>query len=70
MRIPVSCCFLSCVLDVDLFASFLLFLLFFDFDLDITCFILSFSCGYYAVSWVSVSTATRLAYLYLDTYVC
>ena len=35
---------------------------FFDFDLDIACFILSFSCGYYAVSSVSVSAATRLGY--------
>ena len=43
---------------------------FFDFDLDIVCFILSFSCGYYAVSSVSVSAATRSAYdMYLDTYV-
>ena len=35
-------------------------------------FILSFSCGYYAVSSVSVSAATRLAYsydTYLDAYV-
>ena len=33
------------------------------------CFILSFSGGYYAVSSVSVSAATRLAYdMYLDTY--
>ena len=45
---------------------FLLFLPFFDFDLDIVCFILSFSCGYYAASSVSVSAATRLTY---DTYV-
>ena len=47
---------------------FLLFLLFFDFDLDYyeIVFILSFSgCYYYAVSSVSVSAATRLAY---DTY--
>ena len=43
------------------------FSLFFDFDLDIVCFILSFSCGYYAVSSVSVSAATRLAY---DIYMC
>ena len=40
---------------------------FFDFDLDIVCFVLSFSCGYYAVSSVLVSAATRLAYyMYLD----
>ena len=43
--------------------------LFFDFDLDIIWFILSFSCGYYAVSSVSVTAATRLACdMYLDTY--
>ena len=43
---------------------------FFDLDLGIVCFILSFSCGYHAVSSVSVSAATRLAYdMYLDTYV-
>ena len=70
MRIPLACCLLSCVADVDLSSFFLLFLPFFDFDLDIVCFILSFSCGYYAVSSVSVSAATRLAYdMYLDTYV-
>ena len=36
-------------------------------------FILSFSCGYYAVSSVSVSAATRLAYMYMyncDFFVC
>ena len=38
-----------------------LFFDFFDFDLDIVCVILS-SCGYYAVSSVSVSAATGLAY--------
>ena len=69
MCIPLACCFLSCVLNVDLF--YFSSLPFFDFDLDIVCFILSFSCGYYAVSSVSVSAATRLAYdMYLDTYVC
>ena len=46
---------------------FLLFLPFFDFDLDIACFILSFSCGYYSVSSVSVSAATRFPY---DMYIC
>ena len=39
---------------------------FFDLDLDIFCFILSFSCGYYsysdAVSSFSVSAATRLTH--------
>ena len=44
---------------------FLLFLPFFDFDLDIV-FIPSFSCGYYGVSSASVSAAIRLAY---DIYV-
>ena len=51
---------------------FFLFLPFFDFDLDIVCFILSFSCGYYAVSSVPVFAATRLAYniyMYLDIHV-
>ena len=50
---------------------FLLFLSFdfFDFDSDIVCFILS-SCGYYAVSSVSVSATTRLAYdMYVFWYV-
>ena len=43
---------------------------FFDFDLDTVCFILSFSCGYYAASSVSVSAATCLACdMYLDMYV-
>ena len=42
---------------------------FFGFDLDIVCFILSFSCEHYAVSSVSVSAATRLEYgMYLDPY--
>ena len=62
--------YLSRVHGVDFFLSFLIFLPFFDFDLDIVCFILPFSCGYYAVSSVSVSAATRLAYyMYLGTYV-
>ena len=72
MRILLACCLLSGVLDVNLFLFFLLFLSFFDYDLDIVCFILSFSCGCYAVSSVAVSAATRLAYdiyMYLDTYV-
>ena len=69
MRIPLACCLLSCVVDIDLCLFFLLFLPFFDFDLDIVCFILSFSCGYYAVSSVSVSAATRLAHdAYLDLH--
>ena len=43
----------------------------FDFDLDIIRFIPSFSFVYYAVTSVSVSAATRLAYdtvMYFDTY--
>ena len=70
----------SCVADIGLSLFFLIFHPFFDFDFDIACFILSFSCGYYAVSSVSVSAATRLAYalrmipiyqvcMYLDTCV-
>ena len=72
MRIPLACCLLSCVVDVDIVSVFfLLFLPFFDFDLDIVCYILSFSCGYCAVSSVAVSAATRLSYdiytsMYLD----
>ena len=66
---------LSRVADVELSLFFLLFLPFFDFDFPALVFMLSFSCGYYAVSSVSVSAATRLAcsydirYMYLDTYV-
>ena len=70
MCTPLALCLLSCVLDVDFF-FFLLFLPFFDFDLDIVCFILSFSCGY-SVSSFSVSAATSLTYMihmYLDAYV-
>ena len=70
MHIPRACCLLSCALDVDLFVLFLVFRLFSEFDLDVVCFILSFSCGYYAVSSVPVSAGTRLAYdMYRDTYV-
>ena len=67
---------LSCVADVDLtFNFFLLFLPFFSISIWTSfVFILSFSCGYYAVSSVSLSAATRLAYdihqgctKYLDT---
>ena len=68
MRIPLACCLLALLMLT--YSCFLLFLPFFDFDSDIVCFILSFSCGCYAVSSVSVSAATRLAYnTYLDTYV-
>ena len=61
MRVPLACCLLSCVV-VDLFLFFLLFLPSFDFDLDIVCFMLSFSCGHYAVSSVPLSAASRLAH--------
>ena len=66
MRIPLACCLLSCVLAVDLFYFSSLPSLLSISILDIVCFILSFSCGYYAVSSVSVSAATRVAY---DVYV-
>ena len=65
MRIPLtcspflrSCCFIN-------FSCFSLPFPFFDFDWDIVfvSFCL-FSCGYYAVSSVSVSAATRLAYVW------
>ena len=52
---------------------YLIYIIFYsvlDFDWNIVSYILSFSCGYYAVSSVPVSAATRLAYcIYLDTYV-
>ena len=69
MRIPLACClFLAFLLFI--YFSFLIFFPFFDFDLDIVYVTLSFSCGYYAVSSVSVSAATRLAYdMYLDTLI-
>ena len=66
VRVLSPCMLSSCVLDVDLSLFLLLFLPFFDFDLDSVCFILSFSCGHYAVSSISVSAATRLAY---DMYI-
>ena len=67
---PLRAVFFLALLMLTYLYFFLLFLPFFDFDLDIACFILSFSCGYYAVSSVSVSAATRVAYdMYLDTYV-
>ena len=69
MRILLECCLLSCVVYVDLLILFfLVFLPFFDFDLDIVCFFLSFSCGCYAFSTVSVFGATLSAYD-LYTYV-
>ena len=52
--------------DVPLlfFLLFLPFVDFFHFDLDIVCFTLSFSCGYYAVSSVSAFAVTGFS---LDT---
>ena len=52
-----------CLAFLPFFPVFFLFLSFFAFafDLDVVCFILSFSCGYYAVSSLSVFAATRLA---------
>ena len=70
MRIPLACCLLSCVLAVDLFYFSSLPSLLSISILDIVCFILSFSCGYYAVSSVSLSAGTLLTYdiyTYLDT---
>ena len=73
---PEECAFtlayslLPCVLAIDLFYFSSLPSLFSISILDIVCFILSFSCGYYAVPSVSVVSVTRLAYdMYLDTYV-
>ena len=67
MRIPLACCllfFLFRVVDVDLSLFFLLFLPFFDFDLDSVCFHRVFFLWvlYYTVSSVSVFAATCLAY--------
>ena len=69
MRIPLACCFLSCVANVTYLHFF-----FSTFPVSTSiwgafAFILSFSCGYYAVSSVSVSAATRLAYSH-DIYIC
>ena len=69
MGIPLACCLLFCVVAFLLFFLFLLFLPFFAFDLDVVCFMLSFSCGYYAVSSVLVSAGTRLAYD-ICIYIC
>ena len=67
---PLRAVFFLALLILTYSSIFILFLAFFDFDLDMVCFILSFSCEYYAVSSVSISAATRLAYdVYLDTYV-
>ena len=65
MRIPLACClFLRCWLIFIFFFSSL------PFSISIWAsfvFVLPFSCGYYTVSSVSVSAATRLAY---HIYMC
>ena len=62
MYLPLRAAFFPAFLLFYFLFFFLLFLLIvFGFDLGIVCFILSFSCGSYAVSSVSVSAATRLA---------
>ena len=58
---PCKSAYYTCVLSPCVLALFYL-LPFFNIDLDVVCFILSFSCGYDAASSVSVSVATRLAY--------
>ena len=64
--------FLSCVrCRCWLIFVFLLFLPFFDFDMDSVCFHPVFPCGDCAVSSVSVSAVTRLAYSYTSIwYIC
>ena len=70
MRIPLACCLLSCVLDDDLVLFFLLFLSFFEFYLDMVCFILSFFLRVPCCLLGFGSAATRLVYdMYLDTFV-
>ena len=73
MRIPLAFCLLS---SFSRWWCWLIFTFFFSsFHFSISSwtsfvFILYFSCGYCAVSSVSVSAATRLAYdMYLNTYV-
>ena len=65
MRIPLACCLLSSFFLALLMLTCLFFFPSLSFSISIWTsfvFILSFSRGYYAVSSVSVSTATRLAY--------
>ena len=66
LRIPLACCLLYCVIA---FIYFIVILFpFFDFDLDVVCF-LSFSCGYYyavsdlfqLLSWVAFLPTTPLS---------
>ena len=65
LHIPVACCLLACV-DVDLFLCFLLFLPFFDLDLDFVCFILSFLAG--AMLSPRFRFLVRLVYFACDMY--
>ena len=64
LRISLAYRLLSCLeFLVFIYFIFLLFLpCFFDFDFDAVRFMLSFFCGYYAASSISVSVATRLSY--------
>ena len=66
MRVPLACCLLYSFYIALLMLTYPhFFLLFLPFSISIWTsfvFILFFSCGYYAVSSVSVSAATRLAY--------
>ena len=48
--IPLVCCLLAFLMLIFFFFSFLSSFPFFDFDLDIVCFIQSFSCGYAVLS--------------------
>ena len=64
------CVLSSCVADDDLSLFYSSLPSLFRFRFGHRLFSSSFSCAYYAVSSVSVSAATRLAYdMYLDTYV-
>ena len=85
LKYAYSPCVLSSFLRCWCWLIFIFFFSSFPFSISIWTsfvFILSFSCGYYAVSSVSVSAATRLPYdilrsiyyqyipgMYLDTYV-
>ena len=59
----------TCV-ALTMMSFYSIFFYFFYFELDIVCFIRSFSCWYYAVTSVSVSAATCSAYdMYFNTNV-
>ena len=64
LRVSLAYRLLSCLAFlVFIYFIFLLFLpCFFDFDFDAVRFMLSFFCGYYAASSISVSVATRSSY--------